>query len=123
VYLCFCNIRQVIVFGIFLYMVQTCVNQNSPQPRFKGLVKIELVNVREDFHETVIEHLNSIRFVASIADTDAHTITVKVAIQIPLALPVIVLTAVNNQFQKLLNLCQFAAPFQLPYFSANGKAA
>ena len=104
------------MFRILLNVVQTSVDQYASQPRFKGFVSIKLADIGKNFHEPIVEHLHCIGFTASVADTNAHSVAVKVAIQLLLALPVIVSTAVNDEFQKLLDLSQCEPFFNLPYF-------
>ena len=94
------------MFGVALDVIDTGIDQDPPQPGLKGLIGLELANVGKYFHEPIIEHLHCIGLVTGVANAYAHRVTVKVAVQLGLTLPVVFLTAIDDKFQKLFDLGQ-----------------
>ena len=75
---------------------------DGTEPAFKrvrwvrGLVKIAQMNVLKKFKKTIIGQCVGFLFVFGIPETDAICITVQQPVQFLLALPVVLLTTVND---------------------------
>ena len=75
---------------------------DGTEPAFKrvrwvrGLVKIAQMNVLKKFKKTIICHCVGLLFVFGIPVTDAIGIAVQQPVQFLLALPVVLLTTVND---------------------------